>query len=277
MLPENNNQINQTSNYLDNILNSTSPITPEILFESVDKCKKDEQDKLKLLLEKAFEQGINIDILKEPNKYTLLYDSITKNLQEVATFLLEKGGSPNIQDWCSYTPLHYIIMAAYGKYRIEIVELLIKKCTNLELKDLFDLTFIQEAVRFNNKEATQLLIQYGANIDIKVSNNKSMHHKKNLIELAEDKPILKALLTLTKACKDNDFSIVDNIITTKDIAEFIDWQLSITPENSRFFDKHLRELHNFKDFLKTKPELVSGEAIQKLNEYITSYSIVGHS
>ena len=52
-----------------------------------------------------------------------------------------------------------------------------------------------------------------------------MYNEKNLIELAESrhKSIFKALLTLTKACKDNDFSIVDNTITTKDIAEFVDW------------------------------------------------------
>ena len=95
-----------------------------------------------------------------------------------------------------------------------------------------------------------------------------MHNEKNLIELAESRyePILRALLTLTKACKDNDFSIVNNTITAKDIAEFIDWQLSITPENSRFFDKHLSELNNLKNFLETK-ELVSNETIQKINEH----------
>ena len=62
MLPENNTQINQTSNYLDNILNSSSPITPEILFKAIDRCKIYKQDKLILVLKKAFEQGINIDI-----------------------------------------------------------------------------------------------------------------------------------------------------------------------------------------------------------------------
>ncbi len=63
-------------------------------------------------------------------------------------------------------------------------------------------------------------------------------------------------------------------INAKDIQEFLDWQLSITPENSRFFDKHLSELDNFKGFLETKPELVSNETIQKINEHIVYYNTV---
>ncbi|WP_341791179.1 hypothetical protein [Rickettsia endosymbiont of Gonocerus acuteangulatus] len=84
MLTENKTETNPVSNYLDNILNSTSPITPEILFKAVSRCKENEQDKLKLLLDKAFKQGINIDILEEPYKYTLLYTAITKNLDDVS-------------------------------------------------------------------------------------------------------------------------------------------------------------------------------------------------
>ncbi|WP_341791181.1 hypothetical protein [Rickettsia endosymbiont of Gonocerus acuteangulatus] len=63
----------------------------------------------------------------------------------------------------------------------------------------------------DNKEVTKLLIKYGANIDVKLANKKSMYNEKNLIELTGGRleSILRALLTLTKACKDNDFSIVD--------------------------------------------------------------------
>ena len=158
MLPENNTQINQASNYPDNILNSSSPITPAILFKTVDRCKIYKQDKLILVLKKAFKQGINIDILKEPYKLTLLYISIVENLQDVATFLLEQGANPNIQNCFSDTPLHYIAKTEmYTQYRIEIVELLIK-FTNLELKDSYNFTIIQVAVNWNNKELTKLLI-----------------------------------------------------------------------------------------------------------------------
>ncbi|WP_341792338.1 ankyrin repeat domain-containing protein [Rickettsia endosymbiont of Gonocerus acuteangulatus] len=210
----------QTSNYLDNILNSTSPITSEILFKVVNRCKENEQYKLKLILEKAFKQGINIDIQEELCGYTLLHTSITENLDEVATFLLEEGANPNIQDYyLSDTPLHYVVKTGvYTKYKIEIVELLIK-FTNLELKNIGGLTTIQDAVISDNKEVTKLLIQYGANIDVKLVNKESMYNEKNLIELAESRcePILRALLTLTKACKDNDFSIVDNTISSPDV------------------------------------------------------------
>ncbi|ASX28342.1 hypothetical protein BA173_06060 [Rickettsia sp. MEAM1 (Bemisia tabaci)] len=65
MFSKNDTETNQVSNYLDNILNSTSPITPKILFDALDNCEINEQDKLKLLFDKAFKQGINIDIKEE--------------------------------------------------------------------------------------------------------------------------------------------------------------------------------------------------------------------
>ena len=57
----------------------------------------------------------------------------------MATFLLEKGANSNIQNNISKTPLNHIIkMGVYTKYKIEIVELLIK-FTNLELKNLYQI------------------------------------------------------------------------------------------------------------------------------------------
>ncbi|WP_410525760.1 hypothetical protein [Rickettsia felis] len=75
----------------------------------------------------------------------------------------------------------------------------------------------------------KLLIQYGADIELK--NLLGWTPIQCFIQAGNIK--LKALLQLVKACKDNDFSKLD--ITTKDIKEFLDWQISITPENSKFF------------------------------------------
>ena len=280
MFSKNDTETNQVSNYLDNILNSTSPITPKILFDALDNCEINEQDKLKLLFDKAFKQGINIDIKEETGRATLLHCAFIADLLDIARFLLEKGADPNITLYRN-TCLHYITSKiAYIKYDIEMIELLIQK-SNLELKNIFNYTVIQAAVIFyeitdNSKEVIKLLIQHGADIEVKVFNKQSEYNGKNVIEIATKKPILKSLLTLTKACKDNDFSIVDNTITTKDIAEFVDWRMSITPDNSRFFLGHLKMLHNLRKYLAAK-ELIDAEKMQSLNKTINSYSTLYNS
>ncbi|HJD66651.1 MAG TPA: ankyrin repeat domain-containing protein [Rickettsia endosymbiont of Bembidion nr. Transversale] len=264
----------QPADKLESILNSTSTITAELLFNTFDiPGISSKTDKLKLLFQKAFEQDINPNIQDSSGNTLLLY-ACQSSLVEVVQFLLKKGANPNISNNSDNTPLSKIISNRFiDKTEIYIAKLLLQNGALTELKDFVGFTPIQSATQYGHTEIVKSLIQNGADINVIASiETNSYYSGKSLVEsVPSNKPELKALLTLTKACKDNDFSIVDNTITAKDIVEFIDWQLSITPENSRFFDKHLSELDNLKNFLETK-ELVSNETIQKIDEHITSYS-----
>lgn len=291
MFLENNTETNRVSNYLDNILNLTSPITPEILFEAFTKCKINEQDKLQLLLEKAFTQGISIDVQQSKGmNFTLLHYAIYYGFSSVVEFLLNEGVNPNIQDIIGDTPLHELVEAYTqpNNTSINTIELLIKK-SDIELKNSVGYTPLQLTVKNNFidswhlTEIVKLLVQYGAdmsdaNINESVHINHVMMSQAPLIQLApQSNTELKALLKLIKACKDNDFSIIGNFITTQSIKEFINWQISITPENSRFFSKHLSELYNLQNYLTFNSNLTSFESMDKLKSTINSYSTLKNS
>ncbi|KJV58372.1 ankyrin repeat family protein [Rickettsia felis str. Pedreira] len=188
-------------NYLTYILNSTSYITPEILFDGFKVVLPFYQDvQLKPLFELAFDQDVNINSQNKDNGCTFLHYSVedVKVLYDnIPQFLLEKGADPNIQNKDGNTPLHILINRDFfSSKEIYVAKLLIQYGADIELKNLLGWTPIQCFIQAGNIK-------------------------------------LKALLQLVKACKDNDFSKLD--ITTKDIKEFLDWQISITPENSKFF------------------------------------------
>lgn len=133
-------------------------ITPEILFKAFDIFRSNNTDKLQLLLEKAFVQGININVQDKDDR-TLLHYAIDEEFWDIAQFLLEKGINPNISDKNSWTPLHEIIMDDFFEQdQINMAELLIQKGSNIELKDLSTCTPIQLAAVHGHIEAVKLLI-----------------------------------------------------------------------------------------------------------------------
>ncbi|WP_052326375.1 ankyrin repeat domain-containing protein [Rickettsia felis] len=100
-------------NYLTYILNSTSYITPEILFDGFKVVLPFYQDvQLKPLFELAFDQDVNINSQNKDNGCTFLHYSVedVKVLYDnIPQFLLEKGADPNIQNKDGNTPLHILI------------------------------------------------------------------------------------------------------------------------------------------------------------------------
>ncbi len=73
---------------------------------------------------------------------------------------------------------------------------------------------------------------------------------------------------LLKLCQDNDFKIIDNSITVKDIEEFIDWRMTTLPKNHEFISYHLKELYNLQNHLIRNPKFNNNEIIQKLDSIL---------
>lgn len=88
---------------------------------------------------------------------------------------------------------------------------------------------------------------------------------------------IQALLKLATACQNNDFKILSDI-TPNDIKDFIDWRISILPQNFKFVTRHLKELYSFKDYLEAKADSkLYNESIQKLNHNLNLYGILEDS
>lgn len=251
---------------IDKILNSDLPITSEVLFNKFYRfgiCSK--ASKLKLLLKKAFTQNIDINS-QDKNGYTFLHYSIKKNFCDITLFLLKKGADPNIQFKDGNTSLHKIANKIYSeKTKIALAKLFIQKGCNIELKNTLGWTAVQLAIMNDSNKLVKLLIQYGADIRL-IPEPVVWYNCK-----------LRALLALIKVCKYNDFSMIDYSITHEDIQEFLEWQISITPENSRFFSKHLKELNNLQCYLTTNTKLTDIKSMKQLKETINFYNTLKNS
>ncbi|HJD56102.1 MAG TPA: hypothetical protein LFW21_05695 [Rickettsia endosymbiont of Pyrocoelia pectoralis] len=267
------------------ILASSSPITLKTLFTAIYEFETNsDPNNLKLLIEKALNQGININV--QYNDSTLLYSAIIINSYDITKFILEKGANVNFpQNFRGDVPLHSVIRGSNTTEQIRIAELLLQNGALIESKNEFDYTPVQNAVCNvvckNKLEITKLFTKYGANLEVvfpiskfpKSSKEYNSDSGKNLIELAsENEYELKAFLKLAIACNNKNFSIVDKSVTTEDIQKFAEWKISIKPENSKFFSKHLNELCNLKNFLLTKETFKESEFIGKIDDNLNPYS-----
>ncbi|MGX6959894.1 MAG: ankyrin repeat domain-containing protein [Rickettsia endosymbiont of Pentastiridius leporinus] len=230
------------------ILNSSSP----------DNTSKNTNE-LKLLIDTALKQGLDVDIKDVSGlEDFLLHYAVKNKFCDIVEFLLEKVANPDIQSYYDDTTLHFI---ASKDKSTKGRELLFNKDALIEL-----------AVRTDNTEMVQLLVANKADLNPESLSN-YIYKNKSLIELVpSDKPELKAFLKLAIACNNNDFSIVDKSVTTEDIQKFTEGKISAKPENPKFFSKHLNELYHLKDLLLSKEEFKKSEFIEKIDNHLNSYS-----
>lgn len=249
-------------------------------------------DRLKFLIEEAIDRGIDIDV-QDKDGFTLLHKSINERDYNIAGFLLERKANPNIHDRDIVTPLNRIAGKPLSKTEedFHMAKLLLQKGALTEPTDFSGWTPIQYAV-FNEKIGiVELLIDYGANLDIIVP--KGFYKGKNLIELVRaissifsDQSLNKQLQTLLKfatACQNNDFGLVDysvkkensdtedDSVTKEDIEKFINHKISIKP-SVKLLPKYLKELIRLKGFLETKEEFIKDNTIKRLEDNINSKS-----
>lgn len=160
-------------------------------FMAKDKEIETEQDSGDITAGKLFEQ---FHIIYLSNSFYESQSFRTAKLKFLIEKALKQGIDINIQGLFKYTFLH---KAIYHEL-YDVAEFLLEKGASTELQDLDGYTPLQLAAHEGYTEMVKLLIIYGANCQ-----------DKNLIELVpDDKPELKAFLSLTIACTDNNSAII---------------------------------------------------------------------
>lgn len=107
-------------------------------------------------------EDINV---KDESGRTPLIQAIIDNKVEIASLLINRGADVNIQDSKGYTALHY----ASQNYSLECCKLLLGNNASVDIVDEHGNTPLFRAT-FNSRgrgEVIELLIQYGANKDMK--------------------------------------------------------------------------------------------------------------
>ena len=263
----------QSIKCFENILNSTSPITSKILVEAYNAFViYNQTNKFKLIIEKALEQNVDLNAREYDSCNSTFLGRVCGVVDvNIIQFLLEKQANPNIPDINGIVPLHHTVWLPFiDKNDLNTLKLLAQEGSDINVKDLEGRSPIFFAACNGHIEAVKLLIQYGADFTDPIAGERLIS------EISLSMHEIRDLLILTIACQSNNFK-TPKWVAPKNVQDFLDWQLSITPENSKFFSKHLSELYNLQNYLRDNTKLTNVESIQKLNDNIKLYSTLKYS
>ncbi|XP_054239723.1 ankyrin repeat and EF-hand domain-containing protein 1 [Indicator indicator] len=140
-----------------------------------------------LSLQKAFEEGVPVDIKDKYYKTPLIAACASGN-KEVVQYLLEKGSDVNATDNFMWTPLHH---ACYNGY-LDIAELLVEAGAAVDAPAAGNATPLMRAIEICRLDIVYFLISAGADIQTVNSNGK------NALDIAQafaDSRIIELLQT----------------------------------------------------------------------------------
>jgi ankyrin repeat protein len=112
---------------------------------------------IKILMSK----GVSINV-KDGKGNTILIEAISRNNEEMVKFLLENGANVNVRDMWMSKRKSAIMLAVENYMPIEIIEMMIAKGAELNIKDDDGNTVLLIAVQRNNIAAVKLLVEKGA-------------------------------------------------------------------------------------------------------------------
>uniref|UniRef100_A0A8B9UB17 Ankyrin repeat and EF-hand domain containing 1 n=1 Tax=Anas zonorhyncha TaxID=75864 RepID=A0A8B9UB17_9AVES len=121
-----------------------------------------------LSLEKAFEEGVPVDIKDKYYKTPLMTACASGNIDFVQ-YLLEKGADVNATDNFMWTPLHH---ACYNGH-LEIAELIVKAGGAVDAPAIGSATPLMRAIEICRLDMVHFLINAGADIQTTNSNGKN--------------------------------------------------------------------------------------------------------
>ncbi|XP_069706283.1 ankyrin repeat and EF-hand domain-containing protein 1 [Phaenicophaeus curvirostris] len=121
-----------------------------------------------LSLQKAFEEGVPVDIKDKYYKTPLMTACASGNI-DVVKYLLEKGADVNATDNFMWTPLHH----ACSNGHIDIAELIVKAGAAVDAPSIGDATPLMSAVEIGRLDLVYFLISAGADIQTTNSNGKN--------------------------------------------------------------------------------------------------------
>ncbi|XP_009905215.2 ankyrin repeat and EF-hand domain-containing protein 1 [Dryobates pubescens] len=121
-----------------------------------------------LSLQKAFEEGVPVDIKDKYYKTPLMAACASGN-KEVVQYLLEKGADVNATDNFMWTPLHH---ACYNGH-LDIAELLVKAGAAVDAPAAGNATPLMRAIEICRLDIVYFLISAGADVQTVNSNGKN--------------------------------------------------------------------------------------------------------
>jgi ankyrin repeat protein len=135
----------------------------------------------KKIVELLVVNGADADIKDNIGKSALLY-AIKKMDKGITKMLIDKKADVNILGW---DPLHKAVWEGDKEAVIKII----KKGTDINIKDGFDFTPLYYAILTDNKEITEILIKHGADLNgefVKAVETEDLIKVKKFIELGAD-------------------------------------------------------------------------------------------
>ncbi|XP_068267505.1 ankyrin repeat and EF-hand domain-containing protein 1 isoform X2 [Nyctibius grandis] len=121
-----------------------------------------------LSLQKAFEEGVPVDIKDKYYKTPLMTACASGNI-DVVQYLLEKGADVNTTDNFMWTPLHH----ACHKGHLDIAELIVKAGAAVNAPAIGDATPLMRAIEIHRLDIVYFLIDAGADIQMTNSNGQN--------------------------------------------------------------------------------------------------------
>ncbi|NWS67050.1 ANKE1 protein, partial [Crotophaga sulcirostris] len=128
-----------------------------------------------LSLQKAFEEGVPVDIKDKYYKTPLMAACSSGNI-DIVQYLLEKGADVNAADNFMWTPLHH---ACYNGH-IDIAKLIVKAGAAVDAPSIGNATPLMRAVEIGRLDIVYFLISAGADIQTINSNGK------NVLDIAKE-------------------------------------------------------------------------------------------
>uniref|UniRef100_A0A8C8AXH0 Ankyrin repeat and EF-hand domain containing 1 n=1 Tax=Otus sunia TaxID=257818 RepID=A0A8C8AXH0_9STRI len=119
-----------------------------------------------LSLQKAFEEGVPVDIKDKYYKTPLMTACASGNI-DIVQYLLEKGADVNATDNFMWTPLHH---ACYNGH-LEVAELIVKAGADVDAPAIGNTTPLMRAIEICRLDIVYFLISVGA--DIQTTNRKN--------------------------------------------------------------------------------------------------------
>ncbi|KAM6404794.1 ankyrin repeat and EF-hand domain-containing protein 1 isoform 2-T4 [Pluvialis apricaria] len=119
-------------------------------------------------LQKAFEEGVPVDIKDKYYKTPLMAACASGNI-DVVQYLLEKGAEVNTTDNFMWTPLHH---ACYNGH-LDIAELIVKAGAAVDAPAIGNATPLMRAIEICRLDIVYFLIEAGADIEMTNSNGKN--------------------------------------------------------------------------------------------------------
>ncbi|MDR2137353.1 MAG: ankyrin repeat domain-containing protein, partial [Synergistaceae bacterium] len=135
---------------------------------------------------------------RDRGRSTPLMHAALRGKQETAQKLLEAGAKADATDSVGWTPLHF---AARDESGLEVLRLLIESHNEVDIPDNGGTTPLMVAASYDNSEATQLLLNMGANVNRADNTGRNAYEYTVLKNASSAKRLLEEVREKSKSSK----------------------------------------------------------------------------